>query len=164
MSVKLTYNAVATVEETITDGTPAALDSKSKVTHDQFNTTKTLDGATTPPVTKCAFFTQALTVGSATIDLSALPGTNNAVIDGTGLKVQLIRFKTPTANANPISVDVGASNGYALAGANFHVTLGPGQEITFYGDDDTPDIATTAKELDLSGTGSQTLEVEVVMG
>lgn len=163
MAVSVTYTTNVTTNETIDTNAPAAAASKSVIIHDQYNTTASLDSTTTPPVTKSVYFSQALSAGTATIDLTSLTGVNNLVTDGTGLKVQVIKFKNPTGNAQ-IEVDVGATNGYNLLGATFEVILLEGQEIAIYGNDSTPDIGASAKDIDLVGTGTEEIEVSVVMG
>jgi hypothetical protein len=159
------YAATVTVTETV-GSTPAvtATGSAATITHDQFNKAATLTSSTTPPVTKHAAFEKALVAGAGTIDLTALAGSNAGAVDGTGLKVQVAYFKAKAANGNPITIAVGASNGYDLSGADFSVTLSPGQEVLLYGNDATPDIASGDKTIDLSGTGTDTLQVELVMG
>lgn len=164
MSVSVTYGATCTVIETITTGTPAASDANARVTHNLFNSSASLSGSTTPPATTVAAFELALVAGAGSIDLRALSGTNGATIDGNGLKVQVLKIKAKATNENVISVAVGASNGYELAGADFKITLQPGQEFLFYGNDETPDIADADKVLDVAGTGTQGLDVIVVMG
>jgi len=116
-------------------------------------------------VTKVAAFSQALTGGAATIDLTALDGTVGTV-DGTGLKLQVFKLKAPTTNTATLTATKGASNGYGLdsAGATWTVPLAPGQEFLFYGDDDPPDISSTKKNIDLSGTGTESVQVMIVVG
>jgi hypothetical protein len=164
MSVELTYAATVNAVETLEDNVPAATAPNRKVRHDQYNGAASLSGSTTPPVTRVAAFEKALSAGAATIDLTSLLGTNGATVDGTGLKVQVLKIKNKTANANPITVKVGLTDGYQLAGANFEAQISPGQEFLFYGNDATPDIGATARTLDLAGTGSQAAEVIIVMG
>ena len=163
MSVELTYRADATVKETLTEaGTPSASAGNRLITHNEFNTTAALTGSTTPPVTKVAAFVQALTGGAATIDLMSLTGTNGVTVVGDGLKVQL--FKMKNLGANVMSATIGAATPYALAGADFKMTLTQNQEFTFYGNDATPDISGTVKHIDLAGTTTQTAEITIVMG
>ena len=164
MSVSLAYLAQMTVTETLGNNTDSSAALKRVVTHDLFNTTATLNGATTPPATIVAAWKQLLTAGAATIDLTAMVGTNGATINGTGLKVQALKVKALAANANAITVATGASNGYGLAGAATSVTLAAGQEFMFYGNELTPDIAAGAKTIDLSGTGTQGVEIIIVCG
>lgn len=164
MSVVVTHSVLVTTVETIETGIPAAAADNAKITHSLFNKTPvTLNASSTPPATKCAFFTQALTAGAATIDLTALPGTNGATIDMTGLKVQVFRV-IGNGNANPITLTEGAANGYELAGNAWKGAVNNAQELTFYGNDSTPDVSPTAKDIDLSGTGVQSVKVAVIAG
>lgn len=127
----------------------------------------TYTASTSVPVTKVAAYEVAMTAGAVTIDLTALEGlTGEEVVDGTGLKAQFIKFKNKSTNANPLSITKGASNGYGLvaAGTAFTVPLDPGQSVTFSLDDSAPDIASGARTWDVTGTGSQVLQIHVVMG
>lgn len=163
MSVEVTFKTTITNVETLENNVPAAAADKA-VTHSGFNTSKTLNSASTPPATKGNAFELALSGGAATLDLTAIPATGGGTYSGSGLKVQLLRIRNKAANANSISIAVGASNGYELAGSDFKVTLAPGQEFTFYGNDATPDVAAGDKELDLAGTGTQAVEIDIVLG
>ena len=164
MPVQLTLDTLVTVLETLAGNPASAPDSLRKVTHSNFNTHAVLSATTTPPVTKVAAFEQALVGGAGSIDLTALVGTNGATVDGTGLKVQAIKLKAKSTNTAGITISKGVSNGYALAGANYSEELKPGQEVTRYGNNATPAIAGGAKTLDLAGTGTDALQVIVVMG
>ena len=164
MSVTLSYATNLTVQEVLVTNVPAAAATGKTITHNGYNSSASLTSATTPPVTQCAFFEQALTAGAASIDLTALPGTNGATVDGSGLKVQAIKIKAKSTNANVITVTVGDANGYALAGAGFSVALLAGQEFVFYGNEATPDVGADAKTLDLDGTDEQSVEVSVAVG
>jgi len=163
MSISVTYQSKITVVETLETNTDS-LGNDKQVTHDQFDTAKSLTSGTTPPVTKMAAFVQALTAGAATIDLSSLTGVNGATVDGTGLKVQILKIKNKAESANPMSIAPGASNGYDIFGADFKITLQPGQEATLYSNDASPDIGAEDKTLDLAGTAEQECEISIVMG
>lgn len=165
MSSTITLTSVD--QATVTETFSGALAGNPDVAFGALNESQTLTAASAPPVTKHATFEQALTAGTATIDLTALPGrTVDETIDGTGLKVQLLRVRAKSTNANVISIAKGASNGYGLdaGGAAWDVTLSPGQRARFDLDDAAPDVAAGAKDLDLAGTGAQILEVEIVLG
>ena len=164
MSVALTYTANLTAVETLEDNVPAAAATKRRVTHDQFDTTSQLNAATTPPVTKVAAFQQALTAGAATVDLTSLTGTNGASVDGTGLRVQAMKLRNPSTNSGNITVAQGAANGYDGFGASFSLTLAPGAEMMILTDDAGTDIGATNSDLDLSGTGTEALDMEIVLG
>ncbi|KKK95666.1 hypothetical protein LCGC14_2670530, partial [marine sediment metagenome] len=98
MAVEVTYAANCTVVEELTGNTDSLSAADKEVTHSQFNTSDTLNAGSTPPATKVAAFVQALTAGTATIDLTALIGTNGATVDGSGLKVQVLKMKNLGAN------------------------------------------------------------------
>lgn len=132
---------------------------------DALGETLTLNASSSVPATKHAEFQKALSTGAGTIDLTALPGkTADETIVGTGLKVQAIKFRNLSTNANDISITFGASNPYNLMGSDFKITLKPGQSQLFLGDEAAPDIGSGAKDIDIAGTGSQILEVAIVMG
>jgi hypothetical protein len=44
------------------------------------------------------------------------------------------------------------------------VILSPGDEVTFFKKDTAPDVDSTHKTIDLAGTGSQALNVELIAG
>lgn len=164
MSVRVVYTTAVNVTEILETNTVSMTEKGRTVEHTALNKATTLTGTTTPPATKVAAFEKALVAGAASIDLTALSGTNGAVVDGTGLKVQAIKVVNKAANANAITISKGAANGYALGGADFSVTLQPGQELVMFGNDATPDVANDAKTLDLAGTGTQAAQIIIVLG
>ncbi len=165
-SISLSYNSQLTVVETLNGAYVSGSD--NTVTFTGLNESGTLSGSTTPPVTKHAIFSKAMTAGAATIDLTALPGqTADETIDLSGLKVQALKFKNKSTNANKITIAKGASNGYGLnsAGDTWSITLDPNQSVgPFLLDDAAPDVGSGAKTIDISGTGTQELEIEIVAG
>lgn len=163
MSVtSLAYVSNMTVVETLTTNVPAA--STPSVTHNGFNTTQNLNSGTTPPVTQVAAFIQLLSAGAATIDLTALTGTNGSSVSGSGLKIQAIKVIALGTNANPVTLKFGASNPYNLMGSAWQVALSAGEEFLFFGNNAAPTIGGSAKTIDLSGTGTQGVDVIIVMG
>lgn len=136
------------------------------VTINGMDHTEEFTGSTSTPVSKYSAFQKALSSGTGTIDLTSLPDNNGvaAAVNFNGLKVQYAHFENPAANANAITIAKGASNGYELAGSSWTVTLDPGEHITFLGQDTAPDVASNAKTFDLTGTGSQALDVTLVAG
>lgn len=165
MSIAATYVSQITVVET---GEGVFLGTDNTLTTNGMNRTEGLTGSSGVPVTKYSSFRQALTAGAATIDLTSLPDYNGtpAAVTFLGLKVQMIKVRGKSDNANPITITKGASNGYGLgaAGATFTIPLEPDCEATIYLDDKAPDVAAGAKTFDLTGTGSQVLEVTLVAG
>ena len=165
MSVAVTYVSQITIVET---GEGVFLGTDNTLTTNGMNRTEGLTGASAVPVTKYSSFRQALTAGTATIDLTSLPDYNGTAgaVTFLGLKLQMIKVRGKSDNANPITITKGASNGYGLgaAGATFTIPLEPDCEATIYLDDKAPDVAAGTKTFDLAGTGSQVLEVTLVAG
>lgn len=161
-AVTVTYEAKATVVETLATNSDSAPDATRKITHTNYNESATLTSATTPPVTTVAEFLATLSGGALTIDLRALTGTNGASIDGNGLKVQILRVKN--LGANILTITPGASNGIDLLGASSSIAIPAGGHAMFYFNDASPDISGTDKTLDLAGTSAQTSEWTVIMG
>ena len=163
MSVILRYQVKATVTETLETGMTLASD--KSVTYNGLDTAvRTLNADSTPPVTKAAVFPKPLVDGAGSIDLAALTGANGAAVNGTGLRVQLLRLTAPAANTGPITISKGAANGYDGFGASFSLAVGPGEERTLLNNDSGTDIGAANKALDLAGTGTESLNVEIVMG
>lgn len=157
MAVSATYNFGLTVNETLSTGVPAA--SSPVIVHDAYNESATLNASSTVPATQVANFLLALTAGAATINLAALTGANGT-IDGTGLRVQVLRIKNLGANAMTFSE--GASNGIALSGLPIVVPAG-GIAMHYFADA-SPDIASGDRTIDVAGTGTQTAEVSILLG
>lgn len=146
--------------------TPAAADiasgNGSAITHDGFNVAETpLNVASTPPVTACAYFAKSLAAGVGTIDLTALPGTFGTV-DGTGLKVRGVLLVNPSAHA--ITVQPGAANPHSCFGAASKFIVGAGCACEFWLNDSDSAIGSTSKNWDLSGTGTDSLNVGILLG
>jgi hypothetical protein len=162
MSVQVTYGSKLTVAETLPGGDLAS--NARTVTHNGNDTAGAFNAGSTPPVSQIAAFSIPMVNGAATINLRALLGTNAAAVDGNGLKAQFVKFINPGTNANPITISKGAANGYDGFGADFSITLGPGGELLLklnsYGDV----ISDGNKTLDLDGTGTQALTMELVNG
>jgi len=165
MSVKVNYTSNLEVVETLATNVPAVAAGKGDVTHSLFNKSKAgLTGGSGQPCTQVASFAKALSAGSGTIDLTALSGTNGAAVSLNGLKVQFAKFQALANNANPITLAKGASNGYELLGAGWSITLQPGQEVLLDLNNAAPAVGGSAKTIDLSGTGTQGVNVELVGG
>lgn len=172
MSVTATIQNVITVRETLETGIAAA--SKKLIHSDLYNFSKEWSATAAPtteqaPITKAALYAKALAAGVGTIDLTALPGINGAVVDGTGLKVQAIRIENPRTNANPLRIFNAAANSYNLAGATYDVTLRPGDRFTLTANDDAgrPDVGAAAKNISLSDVGvlgTESCKVTILLG
>lgn len=161
MSVSVTYAATCTVVETLPNNTGSAPTATRQVTHTEYNESASLNSGSTPPATLVAEWLQALSGGAATVDLTALTGTNGATVDGTGLKPQVIRIKNLGANA--LTVATGASNGHNSFTAD-GVVIPPSGHAMFFLNDGKEDIDATHKTFDLTGTTTQTSEWTIVLG
>ncbi len=162
MSISVTYAATATVAETLANNTGSSLPASRVVTHTEYNETANLNAASTPPVTQVAEFLLTLVSGAATIDLRALDGTNAAVVDGNGLKVQIVRIKN--LGANPMTFKGGAATPHNMFGTTDGQEVFPGGHIMLFSNDSGDDIDATHKHWDVTGTAAQTAEITVIMG
>lgn len=162
MSVSVAYVSQMTVGVTLEGEFVDPADATYTV--NGLNTTTTLDGTTTPAVTKEASLALALSSGSITLDLTAIADANGGTVDGTGLKVQTIKLANPADNNGAITIVPGASNAYNLFGSAFSLTIPVGGEILAYLPEGTPDIASGAKEIDITGTGTDPLNIQITMG
>jgi hypothetical protein len=160
MSIAVTYGSTLTVQETLGTNVPDI--SSPVLTHGGFNLAASLTALTTPPVSKTASFVKSLSGGTGTIDLTNLLGTNGAAVDGTTLKVQAVHFFNPSTHN--ITLTFGASNPYNLCGSSWSKTLYPGEDWLNFFNSGPPTIDSTHKNIDLSGTGTDTLDCQIVMG
>lgn len=156
--VSLVYNGSVTVTETLA----TILATAPVLVYDFLNKSSSYNGATTPAVTKAAVNSKAMSAGAATIDLTLLASTNNVNVDMTGLKVQAYKFQNPGANA--ITVKNGASTGYLLGGVAWSLTIPPGGEFQGYLNNVSQSVGGTTKNIDISGTGTDTLNYILVFG
>lgn len=166
MSIQVTYASQASIQDSPGGGFIDPND--ATITINQMNVSATLTASTTPPVTKYSAFSVALSSGTGSIDLTSLPDNNGvaAAVTFSGLKPQVVKLRNKSTNANSIKVAVGASNGYDGFGSDFAVTLQPGDELLWKGNDNSgvTDVASGKRTFDLTGTGSQVLEVELIAG
>lgn len=160
----VTINSQLTIVETIVGGGISGSD--ATVTKNGYNETVVATASTTPPVTKATGFDLALSGGTGTIDLTALPGlTPSETIDCTGLKLTCLKLLNPATNANKITVAKGASNGFQIDGATtWSFVLAPGQSILVNADGASDTVGSTKRTIDVTGTGSQVLNVVAALG
>lgn len=160
MAITATLSAILTVLEELTVQSASG----AVVTHTSFNQSLVLNAGSAAPATEVAGFRKTLSGGAGTIDLTSLTGTEGTV-DGTGLKVQaLLIVAVSTNNAAGVVLTPGASNGIDLRGSSWRETLLPGQWALYYLADKAPDIASGDRTIDLAGTGTDAVDVLVVMG
>lgn len=153
---RVLYQSLVDVSQTISGEDIA----EATITRNQFNTRKDLTPTSTPAVSKYVGGTLTFS-GSSTMNLASVSGGLFAAENLTGLKVRVFKIKASPNNVNDVTVQDGASNGYGLMGSSFSVTLRPGQEIAFYGDEDTPTVASGARTIDFSASGTGTPDNEI---
>lgn len=134
------------------------------ITINGLNRAEELTASTSVPVTKEVSGELTLSSGTGTIDLTALTGDNGEAVSFSGLKVQIAKFKNKSTNANSITIAKGASNGHTGFGANFSLTLPPAGEVTIWLDEASADVGGSDKTIDVSGTGAQVLQYQLVAG
>lgn len=164
MTIAVAFASNLTVVETLTGSYVAPGD--NTVTTSGLNESATYTASTTPAVTKHAAFQKTLSSGSGTIDLTALPGqTADETVTFSTLKVQFLKLRNLSTNANKIVVAKGASNGYRIdAATTWSIPLAPGQSILLFLDGAADTVGGSNLAIDLTGTGSQVLEVQAIAG
>lgn len=159
MSVSASIALQATVTEILEGNTASASPANRTVTHALFNVAKTLNGTSTPAVTQQAHFVVALTTGAATVDLTALTGTNNVTVNGTGLVVRYVRVNN--LGENPLTIEPGDSNPHDFFGES-DVTAGG--TVAVYAPGTTTTIASGARIWKLTGSGAEQSQWTVILG
>lgn len=137
-------------------------------TYNGLDAETTLNSSSTPDAEDAAYFRITLSGGAATLDLTAMLHQIDTGVtvskSATGKKIRAWRFKAPTGNTGNIVVTKGASNGYSPVGTTFTKVIAPGGNS---GDDfytSAGDVGGSAKNLDITGTGSEYVDVGVVWG
>lgn len=162
-SVEATLAMTLNVVETLGTDADSVGSSNNTVTHNQFSKAQvTLNSASTPAVSQVYSQLVTMTAGAKTLDLTSLATLNGGTFDATGLTIIAMRLKASSGNANPITIEPGAANGYDFQGADWQWTGDAEDEALFYSDDNAPTVAGADKDLDISGTGSQTIEVTIL--
>ena len=100
MSITAEYVSGVTANETLETSVPASTDPIVK--HNGYDTSESLTATSDRPITKVAYFSQALTAGTATIDLTALTGTNGLPSTVAALRCKCLRSQSRAATPTPI--------------------------------------------------------------
>lgn len=128
----------------------------------------TLTGSTSIPVTKTYSDTIALVAGSASVDLTNLPGPLSTTITFNGLKVQQLKIVCPVTNSGGVTFDIAGANGYNLFGAdnasNESVEVMPGGLIQMQHNNNIEDVDATHKAITVTGTGTDTFDIILTAG
>jgi len=128
------------------------------------DTVANLDADSTPAVTEGGFFQQLMTAGAATVDLTNLTDVRGRAVNLNALKPRSIKIKALDANAGAVTIAKGASNGYTGFGSNFSLTLPAGGEVELYFGSAGTAVSGTVKTLDLSGTGTDGVQISLSAG
>ena len=165
-AVELTYAFTGTIKETI--GLSLNHASDPVVTHDLGSDAATLDGSSTPAVTKCYEGRVTLTAGDAQLDLTSLTDAKGDALTFNGLKVQFVKITAPSTNTQEIIVKRDSSNAYNLCGKDNadadRIGVVPGSKWMWYLDDEAEDVDATHKSVDFDGTGTEYLDILLVAG
>lgn len=162
MAVTASFQALITATESAVLGLDLAAD--QDFVHTISALTKlTLGAGTTPAVSQVYGKALAQTLGAATIDLTALVRGNLPNADWTGLKVQLMVFQNPTGNG-AITIVQGATNPFLLFGTGGSVIVEPGGFYMAFSPEVHPDISASVRDIDISGTASEILNVILLAG
>lgn len=123
-------------------------------------TSAVLNSASTPPVDDIVADTLAMTSGAVTLDLTAI-AYNGGTVDLSGKKPQVILFRND--NSNSITIAEGASNGYQLMGGE-NIVVPAGSLFLMLWNETLPDVAAADAELDITGTGTDSLKFAIAAG
>lgn len=129
-----------------------------------FDTILSLDADSDPDVTEGAFGSKAMAAGAATIDLTAFVDSQGRTVSFGGLRPRVVKIRALDANAGDITIAKGASNGYTGFGAAYSETLKPGHEVTRYLGATGTAVSGSVKTLDLSGTGTDGIQLTIAAG
>ena len=157
MKITAELSIGATVTKTVETADDAMIDSSDARIKATLEEALTLNATSTPDCEMEAHGSFAMTAGAATIDFTDLHSFGES-ISFSGKKVRFVVLQNPATNANSITIVEGASNGLSLLGANFSVTLAPGETIAKYLPDG-PTVGGSDKTIDITGTGSQALRM-----
>jgi hypothetical protein len=166
MPLTLSYQTMVQAQETLPDtNTPAAPANSKVVTNSNWNTNRTLNDSSTPPVSKTGNGEVTLVSGAATLDLTAVNGANGAAVTGNTLKIRAIKFQADPASTGNFAIVTGASNGKQILGGNIAVRVAAavGEVVLYLGDADAA-ISGSSKTLDITGTGTEKLRYQVLFG
>jgi hypothetical protein len=152
------------VTETLTTAESPLIDSGDSTVKEKISVSKTLSASSTPDGELHAAMQIAMTAGAATIDFTALTRHGGGAVSFNGKIVRCVVFENPATNANSITIAEGAANGLALLGAAFSIILKPGHSIGINLDDDGPTVGAADKNVDITGTASQVLNMVAVAG
>lgn len=164
MSVSAVIKISIAATETLTTTESPLIDSTDASIKEKIAVDLTLNGSSTPDAEMHAAMQVAMVAGAATIDFTALTRHGGGAVSFSGKNVRSVVLQNPATNANDITINVGAANGLALFGAASKVVLKPGDVIGAYFGATGPAVAAGTKNIDITGTGTQVLNLIAVAG
>jgi hypothetical protein len=162
MPIKATLNLQLTVEETFSAASlPFGNTGQQTVTSGGLNKNQKYDANSIPDGSVTAYGSLPMVAGVAAINLAAVASAQGS-FSMIGKKPRAILLRAGATNVGPITVAKGASNGYTGFGSAFALTLGAGKQALIQGDDTI--VASGNRTLDVSGTGTDSIDYEIVAG
>ena len=156
-------NSIAINESNVVSGDPTSAGAIANVAlGGQFR----YDGTTGsgPAVTADFHGKVSLIAGALTLDLTALPDAILGTTTMVGLKLRHIQLSAPSTNAGPLTIKPGAANAYNLWVGAGGLILAAGDSQVLGPLNGSPAVAAGVKNLDLSGTGTDSLSVVLGFG
>ena len=161
-------STVTLYEQSGATGAVSSSAGRNNTLYDGFDDSASLTSATTPNVTLAALAEITLTAGAATIDLTSVSDVNGVTKNFNALKIRCIKFRAKSTAIHAFTIAKGASNGFTGLGASFSVTLpanaAGGAWVSFYDAGGGTAVSGTVKTLDISGTGTDVLQVAIYGG
>lgn len=157
MSVRATVSIALSVKEVIDLGTTAA--ANPTVPYGISGSPYSYTADTSPVGTKGWCNTITLSSGAATVDLTSLTRTGLPTVTMSGLKIRAFHFKASSSNTSPVTIQPGATNGYAALGLG--LSLQPGGEALIH-DPTSTAVSGSHKTLDLASVDTDA-SVDIVI-
>ncbi len=136
------------------------------------NASLTLNGTSTPAITKPMISLTITISGTITLDLTAIaavaiPATATRMVDLTGAKVVGFTLRAKSTNVAAINVAPGGSHPYPIFGAGNDIDVPKGLQIAGCFRDvasQLPAVSGTVKNIDISGTNADVLYIDLLTG
>lgn len=135
----------------------------------QMSLSLSLNSSSTPAVDKPPIYRKLST--TTTLDLTAvqaasIPSTATRSVDMTGKKVVGVALKAGASNAAAVNVAPGGTNPYPLFGSGNDIDIGPGETLikAFSAATNLPAVSSTVKDVTITISGSDTLEILLLLG
>jgi hypothetical protein len=156
-------NSIAVNESNVVSGDPTSAGAIANVAlGGQFRYDGTSGNG--PAITADFHGQVALIAGALTLDLTALADAILGTVTMAGLKLRHIQLAAPGTNAGALTIKPGASNGYTGWAGSGGLILSPSDQAVLGPLNGTIAIDGTHKTLDLTGTGTDKLNLVMMFG